>query len=383
MTQELLKILQRIWALVWYNTKMEKLVIKGKTYDLPIYLPDATLGVVRGLGFKDLDDVSIKGAVVNTYHLMSNPGSEILTKFGGIKNFMKFGGLVISDSGGWQVFSLIHRSNNKGKITDEGVVFSLGGKKGELFTPEKSIQMQFEIGSDIIICLDDFTAPSLSPERMSESVDRTTWWAKKSKEEYNRQIAARGLTEATRPLIFAVIQGDRSKELRKKSAEGLLAIGFDGLGYGGYMIDENGGLDREMSKYIAELIPNDKVKFALGTGTPWDIAYLCSVGWNVFDCTLPTRDARHKRLYSLKAQPKSLEDLMRKDFYEFIYINRVKYETDTGPISEFCDCPVCTNYSKAYLHHLFRIGDNSAFRLATLHNLRVYTRLIEQLQELA
>lgn len=359
----------------------ETVTIKGKTYNLPIYIPDATLGVVRGLDSSDLAQINVNGAVVNTYHLQSDPGSEILTSFGGIKNFMKFPGLVISDSGGWQVFSLIHRNKNKGKITDDGVIFSIGGKKGELFTPEKSIQMQFEIGSDIIICLDDFTNPNTSEDKVLESVNRTTLWAKRSRAEYDKQIAARGMTDATRPHIYAVIQGDRSKELRKKSAEELIAIGFDGFGYGGYMIDETGGLDREMSKYIAELIPNGKVRFALGTGTTWDIAYLYSVGWDIFDCTLPTRDARHKRLYTFKAEPKNIGELINKDFYEYVYINRSKYAKDDSPISELCDCPVCKNYSKAYLNHLFKIGDNSALRLATLHNLRTYTRLIEVLSK--
>jgi len=360
---------------------VKSLTVKGKTYDLPIFLPDATLGVVRGLDSLDLNSIGIRGVVVNTYHLASDPGALVLRKFGGIKNFMKFSGLVVSDSGGWQVFSLIHRNKNSGRINDEGVKFSVGGKKGEIFTPEMSVRMQFEIGSDIIICLDDFTPPNASPEKTLESVERTTLWAKRSKEEYERQLVQRGLDNETRPLIFSVVQGDRSKELRQKSARELIGIGFDGFGYGGYMIDENGGLDKEMSKFIVELIPNDKVKFALGTGTPWDIAYLYSVGWNVFDCTLPTRDARHKRLYSFKSAPENSSDLLNKAFYEFIYINRTKYQQDESPISKYCDCLACTNYSKAYVNHLFKINDTLALRLATIHNLRVYTKVIELLQQ--
>ncbi|MBI2414510.1 queuine tRNA-ribosyltransferase family protein [candidate division WWE3 bacterium] len=362
------------------QNKSKSLSIKNSVYSLPLYIPDATLGVVRGLDSTDLTQIGIQGVVVNTYHLMSTPGSQVLKDMGGIKNFMNFKGLVVSDSGGWQVFSLIHRNKNKGKITDAGVVFSLGGKKGELFTPENSIQMQFEIGSDIIICLDDFTAPNTSPEKVLESVERTTHWAKRSRIEYDKQIVARGLTDITRPHIYAVIQGDRSEVLRQKSATELIEIGFDGYGYGGYMIDADGTLDKKMSRYIASLIPEDKVKFALGTGTPWDIAYLYSVGWDIFDCTLPTRDARHKRLYTFKAEPSSLQDLCDRNFYDYIYINKSKYATDESFLSALCDCPTCKNYSKAYLHHLFKIGDNSAMRLATIHNLRTYTKLIEYLE---
>lgn len=358
--------------------RIDKLQVKNKIHNLPIFLPDATLGVVRGLSSLDLIQCGTRGCVVNTYHLASNPGKEILNTFDGIKKFMGFEGLVISDSGGWQVFSLIHRNKGGGVITDDGVVFSIGGKKKEIFTPEDSIRMQFDIGSDIIICLDDFTPPNTTYEKCLESVERTTHWAKRSKEEYLKQIEERKVSNENRPLIFAVIQGDRDKKLRKKSFEDLYAIGFDGFGYGGYMIDANGSLDLEMSKYIVELIPDDTVSFALGTGTPWQIASLYTFGWDIFDCTLPTRDARHGRLYIFKDEIKNL-DLTKKESYEFVNIRREVYREDISPISNFCGCYTCKNYSKAYLHHLFKIKDISVLRLLTIHNLYLYNEVINNL----
>lgn len=381
---------------------MENLKLKNLTIKLPIYLPDATRGVVKGIDAIDCKDAGIEAVVVNTYHLRTNPGLDVLNKFGGIEfseialgnlnKFMGFDGAVVSDSGGWQVFSLIHRNGGKGKITDEGVVFNLKGSKNsgnnctgsqkEMFTPEKSIQTQFAIGSDIMICLDDFTSPDASSDRIRESVERTVLWAKKSKVEYTRILNEKGIADSKRPLLLAVIQGGMDKSARKYCAEKLIEIGFDGYGFGGYVVDEKGELDLEISKYIADLIPNDRIKFALGVGTPYQIAMCRQMGWDIFDCTLPSRDARHKRLYTFAYEPKKLSDLLKKELYEYIYINKVIYACDKDPIEKNCDCYACKNYSRAYLHHLFKIGDTLAFRLATVHNLRHYSKLVGYLREL-
>ena len=167
--------------------------------------------------------------------------------------------------------------------------------------------------------------------------------------------------------------------MRKYCAEELLKIGFDGYGYGGYMVNEKGVLDEEMSKYIAELIPDEFPKFALGVGKPWDIARCHEFGWDIFDCVLPTRDGRHKRLYNFKGEITSDTDLKNPDSYEFVYINRAKFAGDKNLIGVDCDCFACQNYTRGYVHHLFRINDILAHRLATIHNLRVYTRLIAML----
>ncbi|MEZ6256003.1 MAG: tRNA guanosine(34) transglycosylase Tgt [Patescibacteria group bacterium] len=362
---------------------MKSITIKGTTHNLPIFLPDATRAVVKSLSGSDIKNVGTRGAVINTYHLADVPGSKFLDSNGGVKRFMNFSGLTISDSGGWQVFSLIHRNNTPGKITDEGVKFSIGGAKNQLFTPELSINTQFAIGSDVIICLDDFTPPDATPAVAQLTVNRTILWAQQCKRAYDAQIKARGLTDSTRPHIFAVVQGGYYKELREQCAAKLQEIGFDGYGYGGYVVGDDGQLDLDMSQYLAQLLPDDKPKFALGMGRPWDIASLYSYGWDIFDCTLPTRDARHKRLYAFKTFPQTFEDLTNKDEYEYVPINRGRYAEDFGPIDSSCDCETCVNHSRAYLYHLFKIGDVSAYRLATLHNLRFYNRVVDLLTQLA
>lgn len=352
---------------------MNSITIKGRTYDLPIFLPDATKGFVKGLDALDLENTQTRGVVVNTYHLSQEPGLDFLKNNGGIKSFMNYEGLVTSDSGGWQVFSLIHKRKT-GKITDEGVIFDK-----EIFTPEDSIEMQFAIGSDIVVCLDDFTAPEANDTEIRKSVERTINWAQRSKAKFEELISKNSLTEETRPLLLAVMQGGFDLELRKYCAEELIKIGFDGLGYGGYAI-KSGVLDLELSKYVSDLIPDTYFKFALGTGRPADIANLYNFGWRIFDCTLPTRDARHQRLYTHSKQPKSIEDLTNSEFYEYCYINKSIYKHDNSKIDDFCDCLTCTNFTKAYLHHLFKVQDTLAYRLATIHNLRFYTKLIEKIK---
>lgn len=361
---------------------MKSVTIKGKTYDLPIFLPDATRAVVKSTATKDVENSGIKGAVVNTYHLMTTPGISVLKEFGGVKNFMNFDGLVASDSGGWQIFSLIHRDKKPGKITDKGVTFNFGGKnsKKTLFTPEKSIQVQFSIGSDIIVCLDDFTNPTATDLEIKLSVDRTVLWAKMCKEEFNKIVKEKKLTDKTRPLLLAVVQGGMNRDLRKECLDRLEEIGFDGYGFGGYVVEEN-GVNMGISEYLASILPNDKIKFALGNGMPIEIAKMYKQGWNIFDCTLPTRDARNKRLYVFDKIPTSYEDLVNPDTYGYVYINREKYIRDKTPIDENCDCFTCKNYSKGYLNHLFKIEDTSALRLATVHNLRTYSRLMDYIKE--
>lgn len=361
---------------------MKNIVIKGKNYQLPIFLPDATRAVVKSTSSKDVEMTGIKGAVVNTYHLMTTPGISVLKEFNGVKNFMQFKGLVASDSGGWQIFSLIHRDKKPGKITDEGVTFNFGGKnsKKTLFTPEKSIQVQMDIQSDIVVCLDDFTNPTASRDEIKKSIDRTVLWAKKSKIEFEKQINLRNLTSDTRPMLMAVVQGGMDKKLRKECLERLEEIGFDGYGFGGYVVEEN-GVNMEISEYLASILPNNKFKFALGNGMPIEIAKMYKHGWDIFDCTLPTRDARNKRLYTFKKVPTAYSDLSSPSTYDFIYINREKYINDKNPLDENCDCFTCKNYSKGYLHHLFKIEDVSALRLATIHNLRTYSRLMEYISK--
>lgn len=353
---------------------METIKIFGVEYKLPMFLPDATKAVVRGVDGMDLRNAEISGVMVNSYHLMENPGVEILKKIGGVKKFMNWKGLVSSDSGGWQIFSLLKRSEGgnpsssrlrrgEGGITDKGIMLMMGKNKRKLFTPEDSMKIQMAIGSDIMICLDDFSRPGSSKKEVEESVERTILWARRCKVEFGKLTA----NLKKKPMLIAVVQGDRFLDLRKKCAEALIEMGFDGYGYGGYPVDDKGRLDLKLSKYLASILPDDKIKFALGIGRLSDIKSLAAFGWNVFDCTLPTRDGRHGRLY------------LGEDRY--LYIKKGVFAVDKRPIDEKCDCFTCKNYSRAYLNHLFKVGDTLVYRLTSIHNLAVYARLMKSLQE--
>ncbi len=359
---------------------MKEILIKQKSYLAPLYFPDATRGVVKSLDSTDLCQAGVEGVVVNSLHLADNPGLEILDQIGGIKNMMNYHGIVTSDSGGWQVFSLIHRNGNKGKITDEGVIFTIGTTRKQVFTPKQSITTQMCIGSDIVICLDDFTPPDAPQRIIRETVDRTILWAKQCKKTYQEECDSRNLSEGEKPLLLAVVQGGYSKEERKRCSEELINIGFDAYGFGGYAIKEETGLDLEISQYIADNLPKESIKFALGFGKPHDIVTLRKFGWDIFDCTLPTRDARHQRLYVFNNNQVDQDVLNDKKTFGFLDIGKSIYKTDQSPIDQYCDCHTCKNFSRAYLHHLFKIKDNTALRLAAIHNVRHFTRVTDLLK---
>lgn len=363
----------------------KNLTIKGRIIELPDFYPDATRGVIRSMDSLDLEKAGINGLIVNTYHLLSQPGPSVVKEVGGIKNLMGWKGTIISDSGGFQMFSLIHKNKSLGTISIDGVTFHLhskGGHQKYKITPEKCIQIQFDIGSDIMIVLDYFTPFNAAEEEIKESVDFTIIWAKRCKEEFERQCKARKMDDSTRPLLFAVVQGAHNKSERLRCATELERIGFDGYGLGGWTMDETGKtLDNDIIKYIADILPDEKPKYALGIGNPQGVVDSVKFGWSIFDCVLPTRDARHKRLYVWKKDPNSIENIFEEsDWYEYKYITREKYVRDDGKIDRFCDCEACTNYTPAYLNHLFKIEDSLAFRLSSIHNLRFYSKMMELLR---
>lgn len=361
---------------------LKKAKIGGQEIQFPIYFPDATRAVVRSLDSGDLENAKVEGMVVNTYHLMSQPGTTVLESLGGVKKYMNWKGLIASDSGGWQLLSMIYKNKELGKITDDGVVFNRGTKgekKKYQFTPEKSIQVQFAIKSDIVVCLDDCPAVKSSIEANELSVKRTIAWAKRCKEEHDRLIEIQ--KDSHRPALLAVIQGGGSVKLREECANGLLPLGFDAFGFGGWPLDEDGEVDEKIMDFTVKLMPEKLPKFALGVGNPWAIVQGFKMGYNIFDCVLPTRDARHKRLYIFRSDPETADILNDRDIHQYIYIDREKHCRNNRPISEFCDCYTCQNYSMAYLNHLFKIEDSLAWRLASIHNLRTYTRLIELLRK--
>jgi queuine tRNA-ribosyltransferase len=257
-----------------------------------------------------------------------------------------------------------------------------GNRKKTLFTPERSIRLQFDLGADLVICLDDCPSPDSSAQEVEDAVERTIHWAERCRAEFDRQIEVRNLTPGPRPLLFGVVQGGYDRELRARCAEGLLPLGFDGFGFGGWPLTPDGELAHDILAYTAELTPEALPRFALGVGKPEHIVRCYLAGWRIFDCVLPTRDARHGRLYTFRADHLDEVDLRATDFYRFLYIRDEVHRRQHGPISTACDCPCCQSYSLAYLHHLFGVGDPLGLRLATLHNLRFYTQLMERVSAL-
>jgi queuine tRNA-ribosyltransferase len=360
--------------------KRATIKIRDKSLGLPAFLPDATSGYVRAVDSQDLARVNIQALVMNTYHLMQKPGSSTIQSFNGLHQFADWSGVIITDSGGFQAYSLIHQSDQFGSLTDKGIQFHPEGQKRKfLLTPEKSVQLQISYDTDVVICLDDCTHVDASRSEQELSVERTLDWAKRCKKEYQHQIDQRELDEDARPLIFGVIQGGGYPDLRKKCAEGLLGIGFDGFGYGGWPLDSDGNLLTEMVSLTRELIPEEYPMHALGIGHPLNLKKTYEIGYDIFDCALPTRDARHGRLMRY-TQP-SQSALSGEDWFENVYVQDKKYIKDTRPISEYCDCPLCSHYSLGYLYHLFKTGDWLYQRLATLHNLRFMTQLTERLHQ--
>jgi len=343
---------------------------------LPAFLPDATRGVVRSLDSQDLKICGIQGLVINAYHLMLSPGAKLLRQMGGCHVYMNWDMPLLSDSGGFQIFSLIRQNAKLGTIRENKVIFKFADGKKKIITPEKCIRIQFHLGSDIMMCLDYCTHPEDTSEVQLESVNRTISWAKLCKKEYDKHKQ-----EKRRTLIFAIIQGGNDKKLRQLCADFLKDIGFDGYGFGGWPLDSKGNLLIDILGYTAEMMPDELPKYALGIGKPENIVACARLGYNLFDCVIPTRDARHLRLYIFNADDLESVDLARNDFYRCLYIQDKKHIKDSNPVSNLCDCFCCKNYSRAYLRYLFKIKDTLAYRLATIHNLRFYINLMAIIRE--
>ena len=343
---------------------------------LPIFLPDATRAVVRTLDSTDLRTVGIEAIVVNSFHLLRAPGARLIKAAGGVHRFMGWDGPVLSDSGGFQVFSLIRQNPAAGTIRANEVIFRepTTGEKVVL-TPEKCIQLQFQLGSDIVMCLDDCTSAEDDAAEQERAVERTVRWARRCRAEFDK--LARDL-KGEKPLLFAVVQGGASEALRRQCAADLVSIGFDGFGFGGWPIGPDGALLADLMRYVADALPTAAPLHALGVGRPDHVVRAHALGYTIFDCALPTRDARHQRLYAFLPGDEWLD--ADTPFYDVVYALDQKHANDFGPIDTTCDAMCCTRYSRAYLRHLFKVQDVTAQRLASLHNLRFYARLIERLR---
>jgi queuine tRNA-ribosyltransferase len=348
---------------------------------LPAFFPDGTYGVVRCVDADDLVACKVDGLVMNGFHLLSKPGLSVLRHFKGINTFTGWDRPILTDSGGFQVFSLIRQNKQFGEIRKNELIFrpDMGSEK-LILTPEKSIQSQFAFGSDIMMCLDYCTHPEDPYEINKLSVDITIDWARRCKKEYENQLRIRKIPQETRPLIFAIIQGGGYKDLRNMCAEALVDMGFDGFGFGGWPLSSNGKLIEDILEYTAQLMPDNKIKYAMGLGKPEGVIKCAKMGYNLFDCVIPTREARHNRLYVFDNEKTDNEKTGPALAYRHYYILDEEHIREDRPVSKNCNCPTCKKYSRAYLYHLYKVGDSLGHRLATMHNLRFYTQLMEKLR---
>jgi queuine tRNA-ribosyltransferase len=344
---------------------------------LPAFLPDATLGAVRAVDSADLEAAGVEAVVMNVFHLMQKPGSSTVAALGGLHRMAAWPHPIVTDSGGFQAYSMIRQNPKFGTISDSGIRFRPdGADRPFVLTPEKSVQLQLAYGADVVICLDDCTHVDDAPAEQELAVTRTIRWARRCRQEFDRQVRLRRLAEGARPLLFAVVQGGADRDLRRHCAESLLEIGFDGYGYGGWPLDAEGRLLEELLAFTRGLIPPELPMHALGVGHPESVRSCAKLGYQLFDSALPTRDARSGRLYRITC---GWEGPLISGWLEMVYVDDERHIKAAGPISPDCDCHTCRLYALAYLRHLHKSGDTLFFRLATIHNLRFMARLMERM----
>ena len=321
--------------------------------EVPMFMPVGTLATVKTLSPEEIKDLGAGVILANTYHLSLRPGADVVAKAGGVQNFMNYKGPMLTDSGGFQVFSL---AENR-KIKEEGVYFKshLNGDK-LFFSPEVVMDIESKIGADIIMALDECAPYPCTHEYMEDSVNRTLRWAKRCKDSKKREDQA----------LFGIVQGGDFEDLRKYCAEELVKIGFDGYAIGGTSIGEPKEVEYHMVDLAVKYLPQDKPRYLMGVGSLDYILDDIRKGVDMFDCVLPTRIARHGSLMTSKGR---------------INIENACYAEDFTPIDEECDCYACKNYTRAYVHHLIKCGESFGQRLCSIHNLRFLIRTMEQARE--
>ncbi|MFA6106977.1 MAG: tRNA guanosine(34) transglycosylase Tgt [Patescibacteria group bacterium] len=361
----------------------------------PAFLPDATRGFIKTLSNEDLARSGVGAMVVNTYHLFLQPGIGIIKKAKGIHNFTGWNRPLVSDSGGFQIFSLIRntaRKNGKkplGKISEEGVYFKSPVNGSEQFlSPEKSIEIQFELGTDMIVALDDCPPNNSTRAELGKSIERTVGWAERCFNEYIRQINKRKIPKNKRPLIISVIQGGGYKDLRKACYRGLESAAgknknkiirdWDGFGFGARPVDAKGKFLKDTLGFTASLIPEEKIRFGLGIGSPRDIWECAKMGWDVFDCVIPTREGRHGKLYLNKKEHLINEG---KIHYNTVNISSSKFAKSFKPINAGSGVECLKKYSRAYLKYLLKSGESLGARLASMNNLKFYSDLMAEIRD--
>ena len=319
----------------------------------PIFMPVGTLATVKFLDSQELDDLGAQIILANTYHLWLRPGCDVLTKAGGVHNFMNYHRPMLTDSGGFQVFSL---ADNR-KISEQGVTFKSHLDGSKLFmSPEESIQIQNIIGADIMMSFDECIPYPATYEYAKASTERTIRWAKRGKIAHQRDVQA----------LFGIVQGGEYQDLREMCAKALTEMNFDGYSIGGTSVGEDKETMYRMIDYAVKYLPENKPRYLMGVGAVNDLLEGVARNVDMFDCVLPTRIARHGTLMTSQGR---------------INIKRSIYKEDFTPLDPNCDCETCRNYTRAYLHHLFRCNEGLGQRLLSIHNLRYLVSLMEQVRK--
>lgn len=338
------------------NTKarLGEIETKYGKYSTPMFMAVGTRATVKTLSPEELYDCNCGIVLANTYHLWLRPGEDLVKKAGGIQKFMNYNGPMLTDSGGYQVFSLAKPKD----ISEEGVKFKSHIDGSNLFlTPEKSIEIQEKLGSDIAMSFDECPPASASYEYMKNSIERTLRWAKRGKDVHNNKNQC----------LFGIVQGGPYEDLRKFSAIETVKMDFDGYSIGG--VANDGESKEDMYKaidYSVPYLPKDKLRYLMGVGEPLDILEGVARGVDIFDCVLPTRIARHGNAFTKNGK---------------INIKNAKYKEDFTPIEDSCDCYACKNYTKAYIRHLINVGETFGQRLLSIHNIRFLTKLTEEIRQ--
>lgn len=321
--------------------------------DTPAFMPVGTLGTVKGLLPAQLREAGVQMLLANTYHLALRPGAEIVAELGGLHRFMDWDGPILTDSGGFQVFSLATRR----RLTDEKVVFQshIDGSTLEL-SPERAVEIQEQLGADCIMCLDECPPSGESADRIRKAVDRTTLWAKRCRDAQKRSDQA----------LFGIVQGGIHPEMRRRSVEGLLPIDFPGYAVGGLSVGESPELMYGTLDCTVPLLPAEKPRYLMGVGRPQDILEAVCRGVDMFDCVMPTRNGRNAMAFT-SAGPVRLRNAV--------------HQRDESSLDPECDCTACTRFSRAYLRHLFVAKEMLGPILLSLHNIAYYQRLVRQLRQ--
>ncbi|CED72152.1 tRNA guanosine(34) transglycosylase Tgt [Aliivibrio sifiae] len=325
------------------------------TVETPAFMPVGTYGTVKGMTPEEVKDTGAEILLGNTFHLWLRPGQEIMKLHGDLHDFMNWKGPILTDSGGFQVFSL----GKTRKITEEGVHFRSPVNGDKIFMDaEKSMQIQYDLGSDVVMIFDECTPYPATHDEARISMERSIRWADRSRNEFDRQENPNAL--------FGIVQGGVYEDLRDVSVEALTKIGFDGYAVGGLAVGEPKEDMHRILEHTCPQLPEDKPRYLMGVGKPEDLVEGVRRGIDMFDCVMPTRNARNGHLFVTGG---------------VIKIRNAKHKTDTTPLDPECDCYTCQNYSKSYLHHLDRCNEILGARLNTIHNLRYYQRIMASIRK--